>query len=234
MTRARHRVEAFLAGRGEAEAGAGHGQVEDFQGEGADNAVEEGGAPGQVGADDPALAVGQGAGGEVDGFAGDEVEVVDAVAAGVDAGIGGLEAAVDHEAAAGGEHEAGPAGQVGVGGGPHGGDDQVGGQDRWLVTTSRAWPASAGRRISWTFSSRWRMMSLSRRCLATMRARSGSRMPGRTWGAISTRVVSRPQRSLTASAISQPMAPAPRMTTGPPPPWRCGPGRPWRRRDWRR
>ena len=48
-----------------------------------DDAVEGGGASGQIGADDPALAVGQGPGGEIDGFAGDEVVVVDAVAAGV-------------------------------------------------------------------------------------------------------------------------------------------------------
>jgi len=40
--------------------------------------------------------------------------------------------------------------------------------------------------------------------------------------------VSSPQRSLTASAISTPMAPAPMMTARPTSPGRSYPGRPWR------
>ena len=124
-----HWIKALLAGGGEIEAGAGDGQIEGFQGEGADDAVEGGGTPGQVGADDPSLAVGEGPGGEIDGFAGDEVVVVDAIAAGVDVGIGGLEAPVDHETAPGGDREARLTGQLGIGNRPHRDDDQVGRYD---------------------------------------------------------------------------------------------------------
>ena len=57
-----HRVKAFLAGRAEVQAGAGHGQVKGLERERAHDAVEGGGASRQVGADHPALAVGQGPG----------------------------------------------------------------------------------------------------------------------------------------------------------------------------
>jgi hypothetical protein len=121
-----HGVKALLPGRGEIEAGAGDSQIEGLQGDGADNAVEGSGTSSQIGADDPSLTVGQGAGREINRFAGDEVVVVDAVAAGVNVGVGGLEARVDHDAAPGGDREARLPGQLSIGEGTHSNDDQVG------------------------------------------------------------------------------------------------------------
>ena len=128
ITRAVHRVKAFPAGRGQAQSGAGNGQVKNFQGKRTHDAVKGGGASGQVGADDPALAVGQRPGREIDGLAGNQVVVVDAVAAGVNERVGGLEAPVDQDAAVGGNQQAGVLGQLGIGGRAHRGDHQVGGQ----------------------------------------------------------------------------------------------------------
>ena len=121
-----HGVKALVPGLVEIEAGAGDGQIEGLQGEGADDAVEGGGTPGQIGADDPSLTVGERPRGEIDGFAGDEVVVVDAVAAGVNVGVGGLEARVDHDAAPGGDREARLPGQLSIGDRAHRNDDQVG------------------------------------------------------------------------------------------------------------
>ncbi len=55
--------------------------------------------------------------------------VVDAVATGVDVGVGGLEALVDLDAAPGGDRKARLPGQLGIGNCAHRSDDQVGRQD---------------------------------------------------------------------------------------------------------
>ncbi len=63
----------------------------------------------------------------MNGFTGDEVVIVDAVTPGVNIGVGGLEAAVDDDAAPGGDQQARLEGQLSVRNGAHRGDNQVGG-----------------------------------------------------------------------------------------------------------
>jgi hypothetical protein len=123
----RDRVEAGLAGVGVAQAGAGHGQLEDLGDLGAKGAGEgRGSAEGGL-AGDSALLVG-GAERQVGGLVEEAMVGLDAVAGGQDVGEVGAHAPVDPDGPADAGLRAGGHGQVGAGADPDHHQDEVGGR----------------------------------------------------------------------------------------------------------
>ena len=90
-------IEPGRLGFGHGETRAGQGAVKHLYHKAAHGAVKGGLTAGDIGADDPALAVGHGAQREIGRLAGDQVGNRHAIAAGIDVRISGLHFVVDHD-----------------------------------------------------------------------------------------------------------------------------------------